>query len=342
MKDFSFKNEESILKTLSEPKLKKKKWSMDRITYLLVIGLVLYFSISFLYKRVNLIKANGQIVFDKTIISFTEDIIMEDIYIYEGKEIKETDTLFSYFKTNKKSEQELEILVAQSKLNSEQKLQQIELSIQTAKEMKTLLQKQWKQLQQDKEKIKKYILLEIATYKELENLQKKETELVKDIRLNQIEISNLTSSKKIQKENIQLVLDSYQSKKYLYYFKAPTSGISGQLNYSEKETCYKQKEVLTIHNPQKVSIKAYFTQSAANYLEKDTKVSVHFADGTKSKGILSYSYISTYAIPSEFQKKYEPTERSILVNIKPINKKEEAIWKKYYLMDVSLQIHKIL
>ncbi len=342
MKNFSFKNQDSILKTLAEPKIKKKKWSMDRITYLLVIGTVLYVTLNFLYKSLNIIKANGQIMFDKTVISFTEDIIMEDINIYEGKEIKEKDTLFSYFKTNKKSAQDLDIQIAQSSVAGEQKIQQINQSIRSAKEINKVLNQQLKQLKQEKEKIKKHILLEIASYKDLEKNQLQQIQLEKNIRLNKVEITNLLNSKASQSRNNKQVLESYQTKKYRYYFKAPTSGISGQINYSKKETCYKQEEVLTIHNPNQVSIKAYFMQSAASYLKKNTKVIVLFADGTKSEGLISYSYIATYAIPSEFQKKYEPTERSILVNIKPINKKEETLWKKYYLMDVSLKIHKIL
>ena len=59
---------------------------------------------------------------------------------------------------------------------------------------------------------------------------------------------------------------------------------------------------------------------------------------TYSKGKIVHSYISTYALPSEFQKKYEPTERTILVDIEPINVNEAELWRKFYLMDVKLVI----
>ena len=105
--------------------------------------------------------------------------------------------------------------------------------------------------------------------------------------------------------------------------------------------CYKQQEVLTIHNPEKTQIKAYFNQNAAKYITEGTIVQVNFPDGKKTKGRINHSYIATYALPSEFQKKYEPTERNLLVDIVPIDKNTEELWKNFYLMDVELVINKI-
>jgi len=54
-------------------------------------------------------------------------------------------------------------------------------------------------------------------------------------------------------------------------------------------------------------------------------VTIEFPDKTESLGIISKFFVSTYAVPSEFQKKYEPTERNIVAEIVPFNKQDDLV-----------------
>jgi len=66
-------------------------------------------------------------------------------------------------------------------------------------------------------------------------------------------------------------------------------------------------------------------------------VTIEFPDKTESLGIISKFFVSTYAVPSEFQKKYEPTERNIVAEIVPFNKQDDLAWNSYYKMEVNVQ-----
>ena len=63
-----------------------------------------------------------------------------------------------------------------------------------------------------------------------------------------------------------------------------------------------------------------------------------FPDGSVGKGYIKKYHISTKELPPEFQKKYEPTERTILTEIDPIDKTTAALWKKFYKMDVRVSL----
>ena len=113
MKSFNFKNKGSIIRTIEEPSIKKKKWSFDRITYWLVILVIGFIAIKFTYNWINIIKGNGQIVFEKLAINFTDDIRLNEINIHEGETINVGDTLFSYLIENNQTDHDLQIQQAQ-------------------------------------------------------------------------------------------------------------------------------------------------------------------------------------------------------------------------------------
>ncbi|APD07887.1 hypothetical protein UJ101_02387 [Flavobacteriaceae bacterium UJ101] len=338
MKSFSFKNKGSIIRTIEEPKVKKKVWTFDRITYWLVILIISFFISRFVYNTVNIIKGNGQIVFEKLAINFTDDIRLEELYIQEGEKINIGDTLFSYLIENNQSNHELNIQKAQIKSKLAKDLISIEKEIMMKKALLKGIQTQLKLTQNSYNKLIKMVLLEINSYEELQNIKSKQTLLKSKKTILQEEIIALKKLKnEYSKTSDDLITYYFPQKKFNYYI-AKQIGISGTTNFSNGEVCYRQQEVLTIHNPKKVQIRAYFSQNYAQYVTEGTIVQIKFPNGTYSNGKIVHSYISTYALPSEFQKKYEPTERSILVDIEPINQNEATTWGKFYLMDVKLVI----
>ena len=65
-------------------------------------------------------------------------------------------------------------------------------------------------------------------------------------------------------------------------------------------------------------------------------MNIEFPDGTESKGLIKRFYYATYQLPDEFQKRYEPTTRTIAADIYPVNDNEYEHWRAFYKMSVSV------
>ncbi|NNE29914.1 MAG: hypothetical protein HKN16_09765, partial [Saprospiraceae bacterium] len=142
-------------------------------------------------------------------------------------------------------------------------------------------------------------------------------------------------------ENQEEVLQNIEVKKAeeintILPYVANINGIIGQINLSDNEVCYKQQDVLAIHQLNSLSIKAFFDPFDVPKIERGDEVWVEFPDGMKSKGLIKNFYVSTYAVPPEFQKKYEPTERNIVAEVIPLNEFEVDKWQRFYKMSVEV------
>ncbi len=188
----------------------------------------------------------------------------------------------------------------------------------------------------------KMVILEVDSHSELQPLLHQQEIIKSKIAILREEISVLQELKQSCQLTGNELIAHHFPQKQLNHYTAKIAGLSGTMNFSNSEVCYRQQEVLTIHDPKKVQIRAYFGQNYAQYIKEGTVVEIQFPDGTYSSGKIVHSYISTYALPSEFQKKYEPTERTILVDIEPVDAIEAEIWKKFYLMDAQLIIKKFI
>ena len=93
---------------------------------------------------------------------------------------------------------------------------------------------------------------------------------------------------------------------------------------------------MSIHQAHPAFIKAYFEQEDLRYFDVGDVFTIDFPDGTTSKGVLKRFYIATYTLPEEFQKKYEPTTRSIAADIYPLDSTEIVKWKAFYKMSVDI------
>ena len=120
------------------------------------------------------------------------------------------------------------------------------------------------------------------------------------------------------------------------YFKSPVVGIATRIYIHEYETALKTEEIMALHEAEPAYIKAYFEQEDLRFFKEGDLFTIEFPDGTKSKGILKRFYIATYTLPEEFQKKYEPTTRSIAADIYPIDSLEIKKWKTFYKMSVDI------
>ena len=97
MRKFSYKTNTAKIRTLKEPKIKKRKFNIDRMIFLILIACVIGWLLSFVYNKTAWIEGNGQMLMEKVDVNFTNDIRVKKIFINEGDTVKLGDKLFNYF-----------------------------------------------------------------------------------------------------------------------------------------------------------------------------------------------------------------------------------------------------
>jgi hypothetical protein len=119
-------------------------------------------------------------------------------------------------------------------------------------------------------------------------------------------------------------------------FTCPINGNITRIHKQPYEVALKTETICAIHQPNDVHIKGFFNQEDLKYLNAGDIVTVEFPDGTKSKGLVDRFYSATYILPEEFQKKFEPTTRTLAADILPIGENDLEVWKKYYKLSVKV------
>lgn len=339
MKKFSYHKKESRIRTLKEPKRKKKKLNFDRVLYFIIIGIGIFFLTRHLYKKLAWIQGNGMVLMQKVDVNFTEDIRVKNLYVQAGDTINQYQNLFSYTNNqfdNDATMQLNSISAAQSNQNEYLKIQQ---QIALKQNQLHLLKKQLRVLQQKERTHTKLVLLDALPKTKLHEIQHNKTQTTLQIQWLQDELVLLKQFKyKVHRTHTQQLTTQNTVLKSTY--KSPINGIVGQLFKAPEEACYKTETVMTIHNPEDIFINAYFKLKDLKYVKKGSLVKVIFPDRSTSIGRIHMVYIATYAAPSEFQKKYEPTERNLLVKIIPQQHEDTALWRSFYKLEVDLRIGK--
>lgn len=119
-------------------------------------------------------------------------------------------------------------------------------------------------------------------------------------------------------------------------FTCPIDGNITRIHKQPYEVALKTETICSIHQPNDVHIKGFFNQEDLKHLKQGDLVNIEFPDGTMSKGIVDRFYSATYILPEEFQKKFEPTTRTLAADILPIGENDLDIWRKYYKLSVKV------
>jgi hypothetical protein len=120
---------------------------------------------------------------------------------------------------------------------------------------------------------------------------------------------------------------------------SPMDGEIAEVYKYENEMAVKGDEIVSISSLNDMRIKGYFDQKYIKYIHVDKLVDIKFPHGVKSKGIVKNFYFSTIPLPPEFQKKYEPTRRSIIADIYPLEGEKEK-WAKFHMLTVELILNR--
>ena len=341
MKSFSFKSNKSTLRVLKEPVIKKKRMSFDRALYLIIIAISIFLLLRYIITKVTIIDANGQVLMDKVNVNFTHDIRLLEFNVIEGDTINKQQQLFTYVEDQFDNDG-LAYFSSQELLqNNAKKELELKFKIKSQLIYINALKEEISFLNAKEEEITNLVLLDVYTINQLNDIRVKINAEKNRLLVLNNELALLYQQLK-SINDLKTLQGGYHETNTIVnstYF-APIKGVIGQITVNEQETCYRTKNVLTIHNPEEIFIKAYFNLNDIKNVNVNEEVIIQFPDKTKSIGIINKYYVSTYALPEEFQKTYEPTERSIVAEIVPLNKTEAETWSRYHKLSVTIHKHK--
>lgn len=367
MKGVNFQRNKSLIRIVNEQKVvNNKNW--DRILYLVILilfGLFMlyYFTTKFLYMH-----AYGHVIIDNTRVRLTDDARILKLYVHEGDSVNVYDTLFTYALdidtdiNNPGNSQSLavgsigagnrddwwtkELFALKKKIA----LNDIDVS-----ENLSLISNYQKEIK----RISNEVILDILPKNRLEFVQNEMMRLnTENQKLNRenSELKHLIKTTKpstYNKANSHFKLENHSSSgsnkktattlsfsdellSETKYFKSPMTGIATRIYVHDFETALKSEDIISLHVAEPAFIKVYFEQEDLKYFKINDVFKIRFPDGTESSGFLKRFYIATYTLPEEFQKKYEPTTRSIAADIYPVDSLEIRKWRTFYKMSVDI------
>ncbi|MCD6067853.1 MAG: hypothetical protein K0S33_2679 [Bacteroidetes bacterium] len=372
MKSLNFQRNKSLIRITNEKKIKKRR-NWDRIVYLLLLfAFVLFMAYYFLNKLV-MVHAFGHVIIESTKIRLTDDARLDKMYVHEGDSICKDDTLFSYSldldqdtdgsgasslalggvtSTGNKDYwwlKEIYNIKKNMAINNVSIVENGQLIKNYENELKRLtnevildvLPKQrldYVQTEIMKLKTQNYKLRSengelnalMKTLKPFDNTAKYEA---KDIKVNAGGGSGGGLSDYMKRQEIKFSDELLSENRY---FRAPMDGIITRIYVHSFETALKSEDIMTLHKDHPAYIKAFFDQEDVGHFKEGDVFKITFPDGSTSLGYLKRFYIATYTLPEEFQKKYEPTTRSIAGDIYPVNGEEMGKWRTFYKMSVDI------
>lgn len=335
--------------------VKKPKRNWDRVIYIVFLSLVFLFLGYYGISKIFFIQADGQVLFENVSIRLTDDCRIIAYQKEEGDTVKVGDSLFTYTldKDNLWGNMALSGGITATSYDNE-----------------------WDWIEKEKYALMKKVALNkiditesnalIGSYKS--EIQRLQNEVVLDVlpknRLEYVqnEILRLnTAIAKLSAENNQLygLLKQLESmirkprvkstksgslggsgngddENEVRAFYSPIDGTITRIYTHQYEVALKSEQIMAIHKNTPMFVKGFFEQEDLNYFKEGDLVNIEFPDGTESKGLIKRFYYATYPLPDEFQKRYEPTTRTIAADIFPVSDNEYEHWRAFYKMSVTV------
>jgi len=365
MKTVNFKRSDSALRVWDDDPRARKRINWDRIIYIILLAIVLFFGGRYLINRFLYVNATGHILFEKRNIRNVDDCQLLEFFVNEGDSVKAGDTLFSYLEDNDaialsgnpsstSNGSPISISVSQSEgTNADWRIKEIYNLKKNISSNRVRIEENEQLLKlykTQRERIKEQVILDVT-------LRSKMDELDENIKSTEYEISRLKSENSeaaafinqlnsmniVPANNETAVKGKLGNSKHGFgetnltrFYYSPIDGTVTKINFKSMEAALKSEIILSIHKPENIYIKAFFKQTDIKDININDEVAIEFPDGTQSKGIIKRFYYSTNALPEEFQKKYEPTTRTLLADVVPLNDQELKKWRFFYRMGVKI------
>lgn len=353
MKNINFQRGNSMIRTWEQDQKSRVPFNWDRLIYIIILVVILFFFLRYVYHKFIYIDADGQVLFEKVNIMNTDDSRILEFHVAEGESVEKGDSLFTYFEDEDafgrfssnggsaamsmgggdKEWVEREIY------NLSKQIAGNEIRLKESQEMLLLQEGKLEQTRNE-------VILDIiprSTLDQLENsiasLHFEIEKLQNDIRMSKTYLGRLygmrgQNAPANMKVNNNGGAGGDDNGKKVFY--SPLSGTITKINFQPFEVAVKSEVIMSIHQPQNIFIKAFFEQEDMNQLHEGDEVNIEFPDGSSSRGYIRRFYFATNTLPEEFQKKYEPTTRSLVADIFPLDSAELGTWKAFYKMSVNI------
>ena len=352
MKHIYFKRKDSVFRSLQEEKkvVKYKRFNWDRIIYFILLFTILFIVGRYAFMKLYYIKAEGQILFKNLNVQNLEDCRILKFNVIEGSNVHKGDTLFYYttednaeFGANTFHKEEMKVS-EKSNWSEKEEIEikeELEYVAQELKESVKTRQKLSAELQQISQEVLLEVVPKSVYYQKESEISKLDSniELLKQksgiLKSKLIEVKQLKNSKGSKVLNVSE--RNHRNLDRAKPFISPMEGVVTKIFKENQEVALKSEIVMFLQKSENVYIKVFFEQKDIEDLTHKNVVEIEFPDGLVSYGKISRFYFSTYRIPEEFQKKYEPTTRSLSVDIVPLNQAEFQKWHKYYKLSVIIR-----
>lgn len=362
MKNINFKRKESAIRVGVEEtrKTPKKPINWDRIIYFIILTIALFFLVRYIINSTLYIEAVGQVRFENVKIRNTDDSRIMEFHVAAGDEVKVGDSLFTYIDNDNFGAMNAG-LGLNGKFNAvelqdksptwiERELFNLEKDIAVRQSMYSENKKLITFYTNQAKKVEEQVILDVVPKSEYTNYIDRKNKLIgensaiaAEIGIYKTQYDILKSRLKIGKDTVGIASgigsgsgggDGLDSLKRVFY--SPMEGTITEVFKAEFEVALKSENILSIHKPENVYIKAFFDQEDLKELAENDIVTLTFPDGTESEGYIKKFYFSTYLIPEEFQNKYEPPTRTLSADVYPVNIDDLNKWRKFYKMRVKI------
>jgi len=347
MKPFKFKTKATVLKGVKE-EAPKRKTNWDRIIYILLFLLiflsVLYYAIS----KSFYVNVWGHVHTEQFSVQFPEDISVFDYFVTEDDTVEKGDTLFYYRQNMMDDDNSGNVAAAavvsnysdwylKERIQTQKKISLDYIAIEDQKNniarIKKELAKTKKEVYLDvypKVELKKNMLEMDKYYVEIDKIEQEITYLKKYLSLLSYyeQQAKLKNTPVINAGNNDVILWNY----YL----SPIDGIVDKIFQDPKEVTYKKDIVMYMNNINKVFILAYIDEKDIDYFSLDEKLSLHFANGATSEGVVDRFYINTEELPLDFVEPKARYKRRVVMKLVPADEEAIAEWKKLHLFEVRI------
>jgi len=367
LKSIDFKRKGSAIRVMNED-TKKIKYNWDRVVYIVFIIGALVFLGYYAVNKMFYIKADGQVLYENVIIRLTNDCRILAYQKKEGDTVRKGDSLFIYTPDkdaynggnggvvggikgalndttyqNSSDWREKEKYALERKIGDNQ--------IEIAQNRSLFLS-----YESELERLRNEVVLDVMPKSRLDYVQNEMITLKTEIEklnsengqyrrlIEQLSVAAKQAAIKSTRNGLFVGAggnggdgDNHDSIKVFY---SPINGTVTRIYTQQFEVALKSEQILAIHKNTPMFIKGFFDQADMSYFKEGDLVNIEFPDGTKSTGVIRRFYYATYSLPDEFQKRYEPTTRTIAADIYPVEESEYKHWKSFYKLGATITKYK--
>lgn len=360
MKSIDFKQKTSAIRVLSDEN-GRKTFNWDRVIYIVFLILLFGFLAYYAFNKLFFIKAQGQVSFENIDIRIPDDCRILEYQVQEDDSVSVGDSLFIYSldDDNLAAGSNTVVSPASNDVSFSSELTWVDREKFTLEKKvamnnidKIRAQDLLKNFEKELQHLENAIILDVLPTERYEYAKGEILRLKAEIA--KLEAENKQNNKYIAELNemaAKSVMHSTASQTKgnggglgentaPQVFYSPINGNVTRLYTRQFEIALKQDVIMAIHTDRPMFIKAYFDQEDIAYFNEGDEVKIKFPDGRTSKGVVKRFNYSTFQLPAEFQKRYEPTTRTVAADIYPVSPDDYALWRGFYKMSVTITKYK--